>query len=782
MTTAADLPRIKGNIARMASQNAPENEIDSYLATEGYDMAKPAHAAMIRHGIDVTGDAAAVRAAIGPFDGAKRADALELWSRHTVDGEHEKVGGFNPVAPDVRDTVSTLARGTPIGQWLPRIGAAMHGAATAIGLDDQPYDESLALANARNNYVDEKAPRASLVGQVAGGLATGGAALALKGPGMLQTAGRVALGGLIPVLNKAGGVVRTIAQSAATGVVLGGNAGLAHTRDLTDVGEAARNTIFGAGASALVGGGLSAGGAALRSLQPAAAAVRRRLTQGPEAATDALLAKIAERSGVSPQEAVIDQQLGKAATNFFGYTGSIPETLAEVFGDAGQRAVRGAMAVPGAASAFGKKFLRDRLTGTRDLYSTEALPGTVAEQQAQMGSRGRILDNLARAFKIKSEKSAYQSEKQIVFAQKTEASPKYQAAFARAKTFDLTPHIEQWRTTLAEEAVGPRVAKIEKVLGWFEKASATSASNPQQGLKMFQIAKEELDDLIGKTLPKGRKNFVAKLIELKHDMLDGVHGGSRAAPSINHRYADARDTFAGHAAVRNAIQLGRAAVKEGADVTADEVAHMTASELVGLRKGILEGSAKTLGAAKTTGDMTDFFRRPNTAAVIKVAMPRAGAPQPFQPKGSPPDPTHPSDQFGEIINREERMMQTHNMGTGGSQTAPMQNDVADLGAWASIGQKLAKEGLTPAAYEAVSQIVNRMFGYREKVAEMLVKRLLSTDPSVIADTLDRIARLHGRAAAAELKQQVNAAYRSILPNALATQAGGNTADAFPRRH
>src|SRR5690348_6652619 len=32
---AADLARIKGNVAKMAAQNAPEKDIDGYIASEG---------------------------------------------------------------------------------------------------------------------------------------------------------------------------------------------------------------------------------------------------------------------------------------------------------------------------------------------------------------------------------------------------------------------------------------------------------------------------------------------------------------------------------------------------------------------------------------------------------------------------------------------------------------------------------------------------------------------------------------------------------------------------
>lgn len=186
-----DVPKIKRNIQRMIDQNAPESDIDAYVASEGVTPE------LLR------GEVAA------------------------PDGNAERHG----MAPEAADmfTMGLQPKINALG------GAAIDKAVSLVTGDQTPfmenYDRRLAEQRADQEAYEEQNPGKSRVAQ-AGGLAGGVAALpevaAVKGTGLLSR----------------------LTNASATGALYGGVGGAA--QDANSLEDRAKNTAMGAGAGMIL--------------------------------------------------------------------------------------------------------------------------------------------------------------------------------------------------------------------------------------------------------------------------------------------------------------------------------------------------------------------------------------------------------------------------------------------------------------------------------------------------------------------------------------------------
>lgn len=473
---------------------------------------------------------------------------------------------------------------------------------------------------------------------------------------------------------------------------------------------------------------------------PLPATVTARLTQGPEGVADAYLATALERAGMTGDDVLRELQKGRDAARFGSASGALPETVADVMGDAGQRALRAAVTAPGKASTIAKEVLDRRQKGGTNAYAIGPKAKTVGEEQAGFGMRQRILDNLSRALTIRSKDSAYQTEKLLDQQLRAESAPAYKAAWENAQDFDLTPAT----TALMEEAAnlqGARSNTVMKALKLFQINEAPMGAphayrtlGRADELRRFDSAKRSLDDMIATQKIAGNRELAAILNKFRIDVLNAVHGGDRAAPSLNAAYADARGLYAGGARMREAIEMGRRALREGGEVTVDEFKALSRGEQEMFRLGLFEDARRILGAQKDTNDATQLFRRPNVAELLKEVFPRAKAKD---------AKTRASEQFGELISREQRMLETRNSALYGSKTAPTMADLEDLTRWARIATRLRTQGVVSTVTdEAVGALVT-MFGMRADAAESLAQMLLKSDPEEVAQIMRRIEGQYG---------------------------------------
>lgn len=503
--------------------------------------------------------------------------------------------------------------------------------------------------------------------------------------------------------------------------------------------------------------------------------VRTRLAEGPGGAADDFLMRKMEEGGLTPQDIRRRMAEGQKAVKFGNSSGALPENMADLMGDTGKRALRGAVVSPGPASAMGRKILFERQTGTANPYA-KAKFGSVGEELSTMGQSQRLLDNLARGLGIRSKGTAYQTEKALNAELKAKSAPAYDAAWKNAEDFDIRPAITKAMQEAADME-GPRGAQMQQAIRMFQFPMAKSKFYRPLGkadeLKRFDSSKRGLDDMIESAKRAGHNEMAAALTRFKHNLLNDVHGGDRGAPTKNIDYAGARQLYAGGASMRDAIELGRRALREGQEVTVDEFRALSEGEKTMFRLGLFEDAKRVLGNQKTSADATQMFRKRNVAELLREVFP--------QPKSKKAQ-TRPSEQFGEIINREAAMHEGMTRIIHNSITAPALQDVKEIGRWAQIAQRLRGQGLISTVVDEATTELVKMLGMHKDVAERVARMLLHTNPKTIEQTLKRLEARYGKAAADEAYFTILNISRNRMRAMLGADVGSRVlANSEPRR-
>lgn len=215
----ADLARIKRNVAKMAAQNAPVEDIDGYIASEGVSVDEVRNFRM--------GGAAAKEDRPNPGGWTPQAEA-DL---------SEKITGTGSFADA---TGSGIAKAIPFGdEIVSGLNAPFRAAREWMQGDgfDVPraYDRNMQVEAELQRRREDRSPVASTVGAVAGGL---GATAPLSAGGLSL------MNGAKPTLTSMAG------RAAGEGAIYGGLYGAGEGRGIEERGD---NALFGAGAGLLTG-------------------------------------------------------------------------------------------------------------------------------------------------------------------------------------------------------------------------------------------------------------------------------------------------------------------------------------------------------------------------------------------------------------------------------------------------------------------------------------------------------------------------------------------------
>lgn len=185
-----------------------------------------------------------------------------------------------------------------------------------------------------------------------------------------------------------------------------------------------------------------------------------------------------------------------------------------------------------------------------------------------------------------------------------------------------------------------------------------SGNRPFSHIELFDLTKQNLDDEIGALLRAGRKAAAGRLIETRRAMLAEI---DNQIPE----YAQARQLFAGEAALRDAANLGSGIFRGSKNV--DDlrlvVEEMTAGEREAFRRGAVrglidrvEGIAGDRNAAKAITQST------KVKDLLRLAFPN-------------------EQTFNDFLNKaqaESVFTNTRNTVLSGSRTAEFQQDIMDL--------------------------------------------------------------------------------------------------------
>jgi hypothetical protein len=286
----ADIPRIKRNIQRMIAADAPEADIDAYVASEGVSLS----------------------------DLQKSRGAAPEAKEPAPDS-----GGW---LDTIATTTGGLIEGIPILGPVIRGGAERAAAATDAAFSDRTYEQNMEFIRQDRERMKKENPILDTGSQIVG-------AVASTLPVAATAAGAKALGIV------GGNLAARTGAGAASGAAITGADAL--VRSGGDIGQAAEGAGIGGiigGAVPVVGAGIGAGvRAAKAAASPAIQTVTNRIRPQGEAA--ALTLRALERDGLS---------IDDAATKLANMRKTAPDAvLADVAGANVRGVARAAVNTPG---------------------------------------------------------------------------------------------------------------------------------------------------------------------------------------------------------------------------------------------------------------------------------------------------------------------------------------------------------------------------------------------------------------------------------------------------
>ena len=733
---------------------------------DGFVLDETAGSAELPDGFQIDGPSinfdrpiADVRADIAKVpEGPERDAILKDWAKTYV--AKERAG--NTTLP-LDDVVRNFARGTIVGSFADEANAGTSALLHKItgGRVGAPYDEAIAYQRALDDAIDQETGATAT--KIAGGLASG------------APIAKAALAGAKTLTGKA-------ARSAAFGGTYGGVAGLGNAEGYLEdrIDPAIRGAMFGAPIGAavpVVGAGV--GSVATKAYEAASPTLARwgaqisalpervglpRLSAdgavpepaGARAAAEQIIANQLMRANRSTDD-LRNVLAGADEARTFHSSGVAQSPLAIVDLDPSLARLAGSVnrASPEASGQM-QAFNYARRTGlTPDgpLPPEAGIPhkpmmgkpllGRDAEKQfgtrfdtpedaaVPAGQAERISDALKRAFRIEDAaahghaQNAYRTEQMMQATLKKEADKLYPTAWKQADDFDLSGAFQGLRT-LRDEINDPGARSVlQRAERLFTSPTGNGSPLASAGeLRRFDLAKQRLDGLIDRY--KGGDTFLYRaLAKFKNDVLDSVHGGDRINPTINKKYAEARDWYSSQKEAQEAIDLGRSAFKGDADVGIDTYRSL---ETEGLRKlfrlgmwSAYEGAAKNMPRG---GDVTRMFDNPRIQELLGAVIPRT--------KSASGEFANRPERFGQYLGNEKRMVRTGNEAFGNSKTAErIVDDKAfeQMSALSTAVERFRQSGsVVNIGIQAAEAALHKLFGMRADTAASIARQIFTADP------------------------------------------------------
>lgn len=659
----------------------------------------------------------------------------------------------------VGDTVRSVERGVPIlGSLLDEGNAAISAAANWAtgGSYGQPYDQALEYYRGQDRATDEAHPVASTVGKFAGGLAVA--------PITPFISGATTLGKIV------GGAATGLGYGAAHGFGEG-EGGFGNRLD-----KAEDYAAFGAGVGAGIPVLAAGAGGLLNAGRQAAPWIAARLPgRNADRIADDIMAQRMERSGITPQATAADLAAGQEAARLGSNSQArLPEMIADT-SDSMQRLTGSVYRQGGRAGEMVRDAIETRQRGDQNPLSRFSSGDT--------GQRGQVEDALSRALQLRTADTARTTEQNIIRTQKAEGARLYEEARANSEPFNLQGVIDGMALRIQEFPPGisgqlqravdlftqplkkgaadaelAMMTKLRRMAADFDEKIANARTDqvrerlarryatvmrrgqedlnalrtrnniysaqrqPVDNIARFDAAKQELDDMIESAQRGGENNLARLLTGFKNDLLEAVHmPDANGNPTRNLKYHEARNAWGSAAENREALDLGRAALRDNSEVSLEQYRALTPGQKVFFRQGFLESARNALGRKRSGNDATLPFQEARVQDLLREIIPNTpGENAVFADR---------SGRFGEYLRRQERMGQTRNRVLGNSATEQRRQDDAEFAADALSRVLMGLRGGANIAFEFLGSILQRATAYRQDVAEALARRLIEADPA-----------------------------------------------------
>ena len=532
-----------------------------------------------------------------------------------------------------------------------------------------PYEKELARVRAGIKQYEEQYPGRAFTGELVGGLLPTAAALIAAPFTGGATAPAAAAGAA-----RTAATIPTLGQTMARGLGYGAASGAAAGAGGAEGGLASRAT------GALIGGGAGAvlGGAAPAVTGAVGAGGRKvlettGLVEAPDAVAKAqqLIAKKLAQEGISPQE------LATRQANVVRTLGARDETLADIGGESMRRLARGSMAIPNAAQTDVRQMLTERAVGagpriTKDITDLTAI-----------GARdiGEVAD-------------------EIIQRRKNAASPLYKQAFEAGEVY--SPRIDEL------------LAKSKDIKTAIETARGLPqyADLPANSMLLLDKAYKYVGDMANEARKAGKGSRANDLDTLRNDLLDAIANKETGIPV----YREAVNTFASESLLKDALELGSKNFlrKTPAEINREIKKFPGEAEQQMYRLGAVQSLRDEIYGMRETANIADKFLN---SREMRDRMRTV-----FNSQGE-------YEAFIKNLERERQMAVTRARIEGGSPTAPIQQDIAELSGPSptevlAAGAQMAGGNLTGGGMNLMRQLAPRLQGMNENVAEQVARSVL----------------------------------------------------------
>jgi hypothetical protein len=629
-------------------------------------------------------------------------------TRHVIDdGQPER----EPASMAKSATAGT-AQGGLMGFADEAYGAlkGMYDAATGGKQLTDTYAENRDAYRAEDKRAFESNPNTYLAGNVAGGLATAP---------------------VLPMARPAATMIGNMGRGAATGAAYAGVAGFGAGEDgvserLQNAGEwAPFGAAVGGVLPPVIAGAARAGSAAMDAV--AGTQLSRALPgRSTEQAADRIIAKKMRSGGQTAQSIEDDFAAGDYASRMHSNSqAQLPEVLADTSN--GMQRLAGSVY---RAGGEGAEIIKDALTRRQRGPENPYAPAVKGQPRGQSED---IIDAFDRALTVDSKGTALANDRAIVRQQKLDGDRLYTQAKQNSEPFDLTLAVQSLRTA-AQDYPPAFAARLNRAAKLFERGPNNQMVDD---VLRFDNSKKALDDMI-ETAQRGGQNALARELTIfKNQALDAVHATDAAGnPTRNIVYKEARDTWGTAAEQREALEMGRNALKADSELTAENYQALSKYQQMLFRIGMKQGARQALATKRPGNDVTQLFQQRRVQELMAQVIPRS-------PKKGAAFADRPQ-RFGEYMNRQQRMVETNRKALGGSETAERLSDDAEFAADA-VGQTANMlRGGTNAILEVMAAGSSKIFGMRQDVAQTVAKRLVESSPQMRAAMLRQIEARYGR--------------------------------------
>lgn len=399
---------------------------------------------------------------------------------------------------------------------------------------------------------------------------------------------------------------------------------------------------------------------------------------------------------------------------------------------------------------------------TRDLAdSVVNLPGQGKANGAaflenrQLGQQQRILDSAKSGFAGKGD--FYGVIDDMTKQQETVASPLYEQAWNQAQPVDTADLISSLdgRIGSAKGGIKTALERVKSLLGETVKVKGADGKMveqfiPDTSLRGLHEAKIAIDDMLDTA---GRENSFGRLgkrevVQFKNMLLD-------AMDSSNPIYATARDAFAGPAAVKDAVELGRDFISQDAELSARAIAAMTKSEKEGFKEGALRAVADIVKSNPADRSVVNKLLPTGKLEKIRAVIGDSAF-----------------EQFSKVLRGEQVQASSRAAILGNSRTAPRLAAAADtVGGIAEFGHNITS-GNAPGIVKSFWTWLNTEAKPNEQVRAVISDIILNSDRSKLPEVIAAIKQ-------AILVQQLTSQGKAVVSSGVSQAAGGTAGRLAP---